>query len=111
MLLASLGSAAQPSAELEEAGQLAIPPSSTLSPRLPHFYGHAADMPRVQGQLAASRSSAHRLSLAAAPELQRRAVDTTAVDTPAADTPAVDTPAVGTPAVSSDKAILVNPLL
>ena len=70
MFLASLGAAAQPSAELEEAGQLAIPPSSTLSPRLPHFYGHAADMPRVQGQLAASRSSAHRLSLAAAPELQ-----------------------------------------
>ena len=70
MFLASLGAAAQPSAELEEDGQLAIPPSSTLSPRLPHFYGHAADMPRVQGQLAASRSSAHRLSMAAAPELQ-----------------------------------------
>ena len=70
MFLASLGAATQPSVELEEAGQLAIPPSSTLSPRLPHFYGHAADMPRVQGQLAASRSSAHRLSLAAAPELQ-----------------------------------------
>ena len=70
MLLASLCAAAQSSAESEEAGQLAIPPSSTLAPRLPHFYGHAADMPRVQAQLAASGTAAARLSLAAAPELQ-----------------------------------------
>ena len=70
MFLASLGAAAQSSAEPEEGGQLAIPPSSTLAPRLPHFYGHAADMQRVQAQLAASGTAAARLSLAAAPELQ-----------------------------------------
>ena len=70
MFLVSLGAAAQSSAEPEEGGQLAIPPSSTLAPRLPHFYGHAADMQRVQAQLAASGTAAARLSLAAAPELQ-----------------------------------------
>ena len=70
MFLASLSTGAESSAELEEVGQLAVPPSSTLAPRLSHFYGHAADMLRVQAQLAASGTAAARLSLAAAPELQ-----------------------------------------
>ena len=44
--------------------------ATSVAPRLPHFYGHAADLQRVQAQLAASGTAVARLSLATAPELQ-----------------------------------------